>query len=380
MIYLSILIILLFLSSFFDNTEECYINEKKRFFIFTCLILILLSGLRENVGGDTVGYAYNYKLYPEISKLSAYDIKVWGYQPGWVICMSLFKSFTHSFVYFQFVHALFINLIIFHFIYYNSKNIFLVIILYFIINYFEYNMEILRESISISFGLISYNYLVKKKFIQGFIFIIFAFFFHISAIVLLLYPIAVLIFYSKRSNYLFFFCLISIPLIYISLPNLFKIISLIFVIEDKKIVQYAIQNVDNSLNINFFIRQSLVAFIIPFFCLKLISTKKKIIYGGFIYIYMILKTLAIFSIAFNRFSNYFSPFFWILLSDSIWYVYKMILFNKKSINKFSFLALSTSIILLLYQIPQIDYNYSTKSYYYQRYLPYKSFIFSSKKY
>lgn len=382
MIYLFEIILLLYTSSRYDSKKIAFgvHNKAGLWYLSFFLFFFLIAGLRYNIGGDTVGYAYNFSHYSKLYNLTTLEYKYWDYQPGWVFLMSFFRTITRSFILFQLCHALFINIVIFNFIKRNSTNVFLALIIYFVINYFEFNTEILRESIAVAFGLLSYKSFCNKKYILGFGFIILAFLFHVSALILVLYPLLMLVKYSKKLNIVAIVATLLIPFLYLALPNLFEIATTLFRLNDAKMNQYVIQDVNFSLNIFYYIRLSVSAFIIPYFSLYIVGKHKPIAYAGFIYVYVILQVLSMFSYGFYRFANYFTPFYWLLLADALWYIFSSIKIGKTALNKIFFLTVVSFLLLYVYQSTQLNYNIAGNDYYYERYIPYKSVLFSDKPY
>lgn len=153
-------------------------------------LLVLLAGLRYRIGTDSISYEFwfNNNL-PTIDYLdfkSIFDDFV--YEPLFVIYASLVKSIFNDWVFFQFVTSLIINVVILRFIYNNSKYFFTTVLIYFVLQYYTYNCESIRATLSICMFLLALPYLEKKEWIRYYSLIIVGVFFHYSSAILLFLP------------------------------------------------------------------------------------------------------------------------------------------------------------------------------------------------
>jgi len=165
--------------------------------------LILVAAFRYRTGGDTLNYCDLFKEYPKISELKRFDFASAEFNPMWYILNSLFKSFGNSFVLFQTVEAIFVNVVIFRFLRRYCNYFFVAVLVYYFGYYFYYNMEILREIICICLFLMSYPLLEQKRYLPYFMVMLFALLFHVSAIAMLIAPVFLVL---KRERLVF--CLI----------------------------------------------------------------------------------------------------------------------------------------------------------------------------
>ena len=146
-----------------------------------------------------------YKLIPSIRDITLNEIQYGRLEPLSQLFFSLMKVFDNFYI-LQLIHALFINVVMFSFIKKSTNHIFLGVFLYFVIFYFYFNMEIIRESIAISFFLLSLNSYYKKKWIYYYLYIIVAILFHSSAIILVILPF----FRLSKFNYKYALILLTI--------------------------------------------------------------------------------------------------------------------------------------------------------------------------
>lgn len=187
MLYLSVIVLLFLLCYHFDyKKNKLY---RKGWYIFILVVFILIAGLRYRIGVDTVRYEELFDYFPDLSEFFTFDFESTRFAPGYLFINAIVKSIIPNFVAMQFTVAIFVNVTLFYFIYHNTKNIFFALLLYFICQYFNYNFEILRESCAISMFLIGWPYFVKKKYWKYYVCVLFATLFHTSALVTIFLPL-----------------------------------------------------------------------------------------------------------------------------------------------------------------------------------------------
>lgn len=189
MIYLFIIIFLLFCIYIYDIRKV----RAYRYGVFYAVIfvLILLNVLSYKIGGDTEAYMYNWQFYRSIFEVNIFDeitVRSFKERPGWIILTSFLKGLCNNFIILRIVLACWVNLVVAYFIRTNTKLIFTTLLIYFVVSYFNYNFEILRESIAISFFLLAFPFYLKGSWKKYFLCFLIAFMFHESALVMLLLP------------------------------------------------------------------------------------------------------------------------------------------------------------------------------------------------
>ena len=189
MIYLFIVIVLLLCIS----TYDVYGNMRYKYtsFYLIVFLFIFLNIFSCRIGGDMSVYTYRwnnvYRSIFAINYLDEIDLRSQE-RPGWILLTSFLKGICDNFIILKIFLSFWVNLIVAHFIKSNTKFIFSALLIYFIVSYFNYNFEILRESIAISFFLLSFPFYVNRKWIKYFICFLFAFMFHESSLVMLIMP------------------------------------------------------------------------------------------------------------------------------------------------------------------------------------------------
>jgi len=369
MIYLIVFIYLLVFVVKFDINKK---EEGADFTYYTVLVVfIAIAGLRYKVGGDSLVYYETFKEIPLLFDLFDYDFSETRYDPLWIILSSLSKSIIDDFAFFQFLHAIIVNVIIFRFIKQYTVYRFTAIFLYFSGFYLYFNMEIMREILAICVFLLAYPCYRDKKWFQFYIYAIIAFLFHSSAMILFLFPL---------------FRYLKMNLIGISIILGFFYISLFFE-AILKLGLFAARITDkydfySDISLNFFgilyafIFYCFIPILIMYFNNKLDSEEK--IFEELTFTYFFLAFIFLAMSGFGRFLNYVTPFVIIYLAD---FINKII--NNERLHRFRF----TIVIIMLFVIafPKIQYylidtsNVVEGTHQYNLWIPYSS-IFTEEEY
>ena len=197
MIYILLFVVFLY---FVGKYDFCIrpTKSKKHSIIISCIILILIAGLRYRVGTDTLIYTDEYFNFKTLNALSIDDLlSHTRYRPGWIVLTSFFKTIGASLYVYQICIAAIINVSIVYFLKQKVENFFSAILIYYVVMYVFFNMEIVREAIAISIFLYAYVGLEKGKRIKYFLLFFLAFSFHEAAIIMLLIPLVMNIRVSK---------------------------------------------------------------------------------------------------------------------------------------------------------------------------------------
>lgn len=367
MIYLFVLILLILFTLHYDfNGIKPDISLK----IFLWIVFVLLAGLRYRVGGDTLGYMDYFTGIPVLSDLTAEFFKKDEYQPLWVLFCSVCKTISKDFTFFQIVHAIIINSVVFRFINKNTTHFFGGILFYFIFYYLYFNMEILRESLAISVFLLSLDAFLSKKWLKYYFIIIFAFLFHLSAVVLFFLP-----FFRKVLNfrsYVILIVTILVVLLFFRDPVLSLILE---IFSNERIQRVTLNYLRFKFNINGIIFTGFTKVILPLFIYyiseEIAGYRSR--YKPLLYLYVIFSLISIFLTPFYRFSNYIIPIFYIFIMDLIFVLYKHKFFYRLR-------YLSVSLLFLLLFSLQIRFMTRDMSHlvdgtrYYRIWIPYHSVI------
>lgn len=168
-------------------------NVHRHYYKFMCLVLILVAGFRNTVGGDTIGYMRDWELHvPTIDNLHPADLLYMSlfYRPLimglWIVC----KSIWHEFYSIQFAVSIIVNVSAFYIIQRESKHKYEVAMLYLLFMFFYFNMEIMRESVAVSVFYFAFRFYDEKKWKMYYLLWLITFLIHDSCILFVLLPIA----------------------------------------------------------------------------------------------------------------------------------------------------------------------------------------------
>lgn len=288
----------------YDIKQKKKYRETAYFILF--VLAVLIAGCRYVVGGDTVRYMRFWEYYPTFSDgvdLFSYVL----FDPFWLLLNVCCKSLCDDFIFFQFVHAILLNGILFYGVFkrqvYFKAHPFTVVLFYFLYFYLYFNMEILRESLAISFFLLSLPAFQNRQWLKYYLFAIVAFMFHSSAIIVFLLPIFRYI--PWRSFYVVIL-FVSVVLIFNYFEGLLSVFMMNPVIA-QKMELYS----DASMNFNGKLLRLIVYFIIPVWIIYLNDKKMKKQSANYTVFYMMFAFVVSISVGNTaiggRFVNYTLP-------------------------------------------------------------------------
>ena len=170
MVYLVVIIFLIFLSLHYDVKGK--VKYRTFWYNVMLLVFILVAGLRWRLGVDTPNYLY--KFYHDYPSLENYSFYVISKSPLFVLLNSIVKTIGGRFFVVQLIHAAIINGLVFKYIKKHSSRWFMCVFFYAVFSYTNYNMEIMRGSLSIVICLFANDYIIERKWIKGFALLILA--------------------------------------------------------------------------------------------------------------------------------------------------------------------------------------------------------------
>lgn len=203
-IYVGIIVLVLLLGLFLKpNSVE---KNKKKYFIIVFIILSAVSCFRSSsVGADTGMYIEVFSKMPNYNLL--YLLREVRFEDGFVIFCKLLSIINKSPQFLLIVSSLIINYFVLRFIYKNSNNCILSILIFIFLNYYFMYLTAMRQALAICILLFGYdNYYKDKKKFRFLLTIIVASLFHNSALVSIL---LLFIPEKKYSNTMFYFVFAS---------------------------------------------------------------------------------------------------------------------------------------------------------------------------
>lgn len=369
MIYLVVLILLLIGSLNYDFKGQA-LSAQNKYYLFVTGLMIIIAGLAYNLGGDTERYVVHWNTWPKLTEIDAsYHLTpdFSRFQPGWVLFQSLFRTLFDNFIYFQFFHNLIVCLAVFYFIRTHTNNPFIAILMFFLINYLEFNFEIMRESLAVASSLVAFDMLERKKYYWMVFFVVLAFSFHASAvivpIILLLSKMSV----SKKGELVLIGVCLAFPVVMFFLFDRFGAI-LFALLSDGEHFEDLYTLEENYRNINGYLMQLIEYLLIPVLATIFIKDARQKKYIYLAYLYALFRLTALYSIALYRFGNYCSIFYFIVIAELVFS-----LVNTSKFNKFVVVLFFTLFCLWSFDSRLLGPDFSLPEYgfVYRRYFPYE---------
>lgn len=297
------------------------------------ILLIMLGGFRYKLGIDSIRYEDMQLTQPTLASLSKNDLDESRFGMGWMFFASFAKSLNASFVCLTLLHAIYINSIFGWFIKKYSKHCFLSLLIYFIFLYSDFQFEILRESSAVATFLLSWKYLLKRKWIGYYIFCFGAFLFHVSAIVTFLVPLAVLphiknyFKINKRFVVMLFVIIGASITINVIFFQFLAEVAFIDSVQERASTYVNHTNLSGQRQasivgyLGIFINRIIYPLAVYFFIYKFIKKTKaengySLSFTKMIAFYLIFSAFSVGIVLCSRFTNYFFPFTMLLIADS----------------------------------------------------------------
>lgn len=376
MIYFFTIFILLVLIRVYDfgNIKK----SKNEWYYFVLVILILTAGFRYRIGLDTIRYMSAFEDIPTLFNLRMIDFEEARYDPIYYLLSVISKTIYPDFVFFQIVHAIILNSIVFFFIKKNTSYIFTAVFLYYVFCFTNFNFEVMRESIAVSFFLLAADSLFHRKWIKYYLLAFVGFLCHSSAIILFIVPIFLLLSITKWTYlYMGVIYILSI-LISEYIETFFKLISITESLSNKADSYLESELMGQVYNI-FGKIKNFIIFI--FFPLIAISFLKRNLGFKFKYEFLVIANIFVAIMAmkfglFYRYFNYFILFDIILFSEFGGSLSQSV--SSKYSSVLVLFSFSCILFLQVYSYFSSVGNYNNNVKVYARYYPYSSVIDKEK--
>lgn len=187
MLYLFVFLLFFVLSFRYDYMQA---ERGRKFWIITTLIiLILIAGLRYRIGTDSINYASYFRDQNSLLDLRDSDFDASRFAPGYIYLTSFVKLFTEEFVVVQLIQSIFVNCVIFWFMYKYCRHFFFGMLIFLFYEYYLLLFEQMREGIAVAFFLLAWPAFKEKKWLIWYLLSVVALFFHISAIIMFFLPL-----------------------------------------------------------------------------------------------------------------------------------------------------------------------------------------------
>lgn len=262
------------------------LTQKKKNLVFLGIVFFqftFLAWQRDfSVGHDTNEY---YEIFKMAANYNIARLQALGIEPAYSLMNKIVGWCGGSFHTFLLFAAIFIYYSFIRFIYKYSQCIWLSIIIYIAFGWFFESLYILRQFIAVSIILFSYDFLLKRRFLQFSLLVVFASLFHYSAIAF----IFTYLIWSKipyKSTYLVFIFLISVFISFVIGDFLLHL----FILNEKYRDTYINDNSSGS-GYNMLILMSMIMFLGILLRPKSITKKDRLFYNIY-FIALCLQPLA----------------------------------------------------------------------------------------
>ncbi|WP_210608811.1 EpsG family protein [Priestia flexa] len=193
-------------------------NKQKHFLYFACIVLFLVSGLRDvTVGSDTVSYIEAFNFIKGNSLSQSLDLY---FEKGYILYNYIISRFFSSPQLLLIISSFITILLIGKFIYKNSKNAYLSIYLFITLMYYYSSMNILRQYIAVSIIAFGYEYVKKRKFLRYLLCIVIAALFHNTALMAIVIYYLYGLKFSFKKLILFFLSTLVIYFMFVPFFNI----------------------------------------------------------------------------------------------------------------------------------------------------------------
>lgn len=316
-----LLFLLLLIFVTFDKKE----NEEPNYFWYYILFITtsIFSGLRDMIGG------YDIFIYGQVYEATVTQILNYkAFEKGFELYFVFLKNFNQDRQFMFFITAFLISLLHFRVLKKYSPLLYFSLFILFC-KFYLMSFVYLRQFLSMGIIWLSIPYILDKKILKTFFFVLLAFFFHKSSIIFL--PI---IFLSKTkfNNLNLFLIIVLVIIIGVSPLSHFFISSLSERINDNKISKYA--EVNNSINILYLLETIVYTVLLLKFKADFYKTKIGTLTLNSVFIYILVNTLSLINASFIRFGWYYYIFVVLFLTN----VYTFIE-EKKNRNLYKFIVI-----------------------------------------
>ena len=376
MIYLLVFILLLIPVVKYDWMAKT--GGENKWYYLNLVVLILLAGLRYRLGGDTLMYMLMYNEWPSIDELKYFDFEEAQYNPLWYIYASISKSLSDEFWILQIIQSVIVNSVFFWFFRkYSPQYYFSAILLYYIVYFCYFNMEIMREALCISILLLITKFLIERKWLFYYLGCFVAICFHFSAVIMLLFPLCILLF--RKTSFVLQVAILVTVLVLTTIINIpVLILQLLSVNEAITVLAEKYLDDQRSLMGMFF---QLMQYL-PLLGIMFVRNRYKEIYTHLFVDFSFIIAFAVVPYAlsmsyegFSRLINYFVPYILVYMVHGVYYfISKLKLKN----HQLSFMLVFASLFLLFFNYSYYYLKDTSKVYpntrFGIRYYPYYSIL------
>lgn len=371
-----ILVFIFLLVPLFKYRHHQEKKSNRTYYIAEYIVLTCFMGFRYRVGGDSIRYeGYHLSQLNLNDLLSADSMAFNDYQPLWNLFSAICKGISDEFWVVQLLQAIIVNGAIFYVANKYCRFRYSFVIVYFFAQYLYFNCEIMREALAVSCFLLSYKYLVSRKYLKYYLFCLAAFMFHASALIMFVLPFFYPLIAKRRGAKLYLMLLLmALAVVLTSGIVLYSLASYLF--SDNVLILEKLDLIDTSEGLNVFGIVSKLLFISPViitqYCLTRSRSQNSDAENFILSMYLLFVLIGMFFLPLNRLENYFVIFFLMFFTNLIC--------SPKYKRRFTTLI---PLAVTIFCISQFNWYYTEvqlvggtnhKFRRYQRYIPYHSLL------
>lgn len=285
------------------------------------LSLVLIAGLRYQVGGDTLTYMSDFQYIIVPLQDLTWDLIVENYYNVlWVVFNSACKSIWDDFTMVQLVHAVVVNSAVVYFFARHTKHIFTALFFYTVCFFLFYNTEIMRASLAMAVFLFGFSTLEKKQWLRYLLVMVIAYGFHSEALVMLLFPVCHLlgrVHINIRTVSLLAGIAVAMMGLLVFLPY---VATLLHLTERFAVFSHYIEYQSR---LNIFGKMQYLALLVPWVLVLFMNKKTEypLLRGMLVLFLMLSLPMLEYQVLFTRVTDFLKPACVVCLANGIWYVY-----------------------------------------------------------
>jgi len=316
MLYTSIFIFLLICVFWYDLRNQ--VTGKTICYFISFLLIVGMSSFRHRVGGDALFYEDYYPEMPGLTEVP-YFIRYQNFQlfmPLWIIINAITKSLSNNIVFFQILHALIFNTLLFIFIKkYSSKPFSVLLIFFTSLLCFYYSFEIQREAIAVGIFLLNIKNLEKKDWFRYYLLATVSFLFHISSIILFVLPLFKLVKFNRKLVVGMVLGSVFIAIFKKNILDFFTFFLFLDSMKNKAALYLEINFSITGFIAFYIVRVILFLPVALYLCTEKRENQK---YQWFYSAFFTFSLLAQFFVGFDRFLNYLYPVYLVIVIDFLY--------------------------------------------------------------
>lgn len=365
-IYILIFLYLLFLAYIYDVRGA---HKGLSFhYKISCIILILVAGLRYRIGFDTINYMESFTSALSLREL-VHGVEFTG-DLLWVYMVALSKEICNDFFMVQLIQAIIVNCTVFWFVKRHSIKPFVSILLYFLLGWWNLCFEAMREAIAVAFFLFALDALLSGKGAKVYYLRVWpAIFAHTFGFVTLFFPLIKFLKTKKIVIFAGIFLMAMVFMVKDYMNDLLLLMEMTSDLASGKAAKYMDSDVYGVSNMSLGGLVSLfIGNILPalYIIILLARSQNKAVWNiiPFVLAYIFICVLKTQVPIFYRFLNYFEILVIVAFSNALY------LERRRFRRRVAVMLVTLMVLVRMYSLTAYDVGTNVKAY--NRYVPYNS--------